>query len=170
ALAITKADPQILHTAEAGQRLHRCHAAGTSRIVARVHRSPIASASRSRTSLQHASIRLGSPAMLGAMSLIKVNSQPCASGTISTVTRSKFCAPFACSLRIKPWLENELGRRAESACHPGTDLLLRVDGHGSFSVLRCKKKASRRSDRIFEWLGCTVNRAGDRRQMHHSWR
>src|SRR5215831_8624568 len=80
ALAITKADPQVLHTAEAGQRLHRCHAAGTSRIVVRMHRSPIASASRSRTSLQHASIRLASPAMLGAMSLIKVSSQPCASG------------------------------------------------------------------------------------------
>src|SRR5262245_13951972 len=49
--------------------------------------------------------------------------------------------PFARSLRIKPCIENALGRCTESACHTGTDLLLGVDGHGSFFVLRCKQKA-----------------------------
>src|SRR5262245_40572032 len=62
-----------------------------------------------------------------------------------------FCKqPFSRSLRIKLCIENALGRRAESACHTGTDLLLGVDGHGSFSVLRFQAKGMKTKRSYFD--------------------
>ena len=74
----------------------------------------------------------------------------------------RFCKqPFARSFRIEPRIENALGRRAESARHTGTGLLVGVDGHGSCSVLRCKHNQK-------AWLEARSHgdRLANRRQMY----